>query len=98
MATEYTNAISRDSTLAYNMLKKIENKYNILSLYADAFYDATNVYKICKEYNIKPIIRPRKDAKIYMSERNENISIIRLSENYKDGIANWKKKWCEVLR
>ncbi|RDD34671.1 hypothetical protein Wcon_01221 [Wolbachia endosymbiont of Cylisticus convexus] len=58
------------------------------------------IQRMCIKYvkNIKPIIRPRKDAKVYMSERNENISIIRLSENYKDGIANWKKKWCEVLR
>lgn len=97
IAMGYTNAITRDSTLACSMLKKIENKYNILSLYADAFYDATNVYKICKKYNIKPIVRPRKDAKIYekvdyLSERNKNINVIRSYENYNDGIAHWKKK------
>jgi hypothetical protein len=65
MAMRDTSAALRDSVSACSMLEEMDNKRNILSLRADAFYDATIVYKICKELNIKPIIRPIKRAIVY---------------------------------
>ncbi|WP_374698226.1 hypothetical protein [Wolbachia endosymbiont (group B) of Limnophora tigrina] len=73
------------------------NKCNILSLRADAFYDATSVYKICKKLNIKPIIRPIKNARVYekvdcLSERNNNVKGIQSCKNYENGIKSGKRR------
>ncbi|MGY5877691.1 transposase [Wolbachia endosymbiont of Anopheles demeilloni] len=66
--------------IASKILKEMGDIYKIKSLRADGAYDTDNLYKLCNQYNLKPIIKPRKNAKIcsnidYLSERNNNISI-----------------------
>ncbi len=70
--------------------------YNILSLRADAFYDA---YIRFVRNLIKPIIRPIKNATVRkkkdcLSERNNNV--IQSYENYEDGIKEWKIIWLKI--
>nr|WP_108784575.1 transposase [Wolbachia endosymbiont of Bemisia tabaci] len=66
--------------------------YKIKSLRADGAYDTENLYKLCNQYNLKPIIKPRKNAKIcsnidYLSERN---NLINIRKTY--NLTHWKKK------
>ncbi|MDE5061929.1 transposase [Wolbachia endosymbiont of Drosophila tsacasi] len=95
IAIKYTNSTLRDSILACSMLEEMDGKYGISSIRADASYDGRNVYKICKELNIKPIIRPIKNATVrekvdYLSERNNNVKVIQSYKNYEDGVKEWK--------
>ncbi|WP_375603607.1 IS5 family transposase [Wolbachia endosymbiont of Anurida maritima] len=92
ITTRYTNFLSHDSVSASEILKEIGDIYKIKSLRADGAYDTANLYKLCNKYNLKPIIKPRKNAKIYndidhLSERNKNINI-RKAYN----LSQWKKK------
>ncbi len=64
VATRYTNFLSHDSVSAFKILEEICDIYKIKSLLADGAYDTTSLYKLCNKYNLKPIIKPRKNAKI----------------------------------
>ncbi|WP_341808342.1 transposase [Wolbachia endosymbiont (group E) of Neria commutata] len=83
------------------MLEEIDGKYDISSLRADASYDGRNVYKICKELSIKPIIRPIKNATLrekvdYLSERNNNLKIIQSYENYEERMEDDDEIWLKI--
>uniref|UniRef100_UPI00345E7418 IS5 family transposase n=1 Tax=Wolbachia pipientis TaxID=955 RepID=UPI00345E7418 len=92
VATRYTNFLSHDSVSAFKILEEICDIYKIKSLLADGAYDTTSLYKLCNKYNLKPIIKPRKNAKIcdnidYFSERNNNINIRKTCN-----LAQWKRQ------
>lgn len=99
----YSNGTTLDYRPACDMLKEVEGKYNIVSVRADAAYDKASIYKMCKEYNIKLIIRPIKGAKIcekidYQLERNNNINVIKLCKDYENGTKKWKQETKYGLR
>ncbi len=47
------------------ILKEMGDIYKIKSLRADGAYDTDNLYKLCNQYNLKPIIKPRKNLQQY---------------------------------
>lgn len=49
--------------IASKILKEMGDIYKIKSLRADGTYDTDNLYKLCNQYNLKPIIKPRKMQK-----------------------------------
>lgn len=51
--------------IASKILKEMGDIYKIKSLRADGAYDTDNLYKLCNQYNLKPIIKPRKNLQQY---------------------------------
>lgn len=99
----YSNVTTLDYRPACDMLKGVEGKYNIVSVRADVAYYKASICEICKEYNIKPIIRPIKGAKIYEKidcqlERNNNIIVIKLCKDYENDTKKWKQETKYELR
>nr|WP_265017051.1 hypothetical protein [Wolbachia endosymbiont (group B) of Endotricha flammealis] len=77
------------------MLKEVDFQHAIKALYADRAYDRQKLYKLCKKYDIKTKVLPKKDAAEhpeidYMSDRNAAIRLIKLYGE--DGMKEWKKK------
>ncbi|WP_341818699.1 transposase [Wolbachia endosymbiont (group B) of Ennomos erosarius] len=75
--------------------EEVNFQHKIKALYADRAYDRHKLYKLCKKYDIKTKVLPKKDAaehsKIdYMSDRNAAIRLIKLYGQ--DGVKEWKKE------
>nr|WP_320157097.1 transposase [Wolbachia endosymbiont (group B) of Camptogramma bilineatum] len=78
--------------IASKILKEMGDIYKIKSLCADGAYNTISLYKLCNKYNLKPIIKPRKNAKIcnnidHFSERNNNINIRK-----RCNLTQWKRQ------
>ncbi|WP_265034538.1 MULTISPECIES: transposase [unclassified Wolbachia] len=95
IAARYSNGVYSDHYGACDLLEEVNFQHKIKALYADRAYDRHKLYKLCKKYDIKTKVLPKKDAaehsKIdYMSDRNAAIRLIKLYGQ--DGVKEWKKE------
>ncbi|WP_341823406.1 transposase [Wolbachia endosymbiont (group A) of Agelastica alni] len=95
IAARYSNGFYSDHYGACDLLEEVNFQHKIKALYADRAYDRHKLYKLCKKYDIKTKVLPKKDAaehsKIdYMSDRNAAIRLIKLYGQ--DGVKEWKKE------
>ncbi len=79
IAARYSNGFYSDHYGACDLLEEVNFQHKIKALYADRAYDRHKLYKLCKKYDIKTKVLPKKDAaehsKIdYMSDRNAAIN------------------------
>ncbi|WP_353289161.1 transposase [Wolbachia endosymbiont (group A) of Pogonocherus hispidulus] len=95
IAARYSNGVYSDHYGACDLLEEVNFQHKIKALYADRAYDRHKLYKLCKKYDIKTKVLPKKDAAEhpeidYMSDRNAAIRLIKLYGE--DGMKEWKKE------